>query len=136
MMHVVPKTLREPPQRRLDVNDVLAALRRSWTAATCNDEARWSPANPSYGQCAVSALILQDHFGGRIQRCESPTGSHYFNLLPDGTTLDATKEQFGPDFRARGVEERDREYVLSFPATEKRYKHLRQAVDEVVFSPS
>lgn len=136
MLNVVLKTLRDPEQRRVDVVDVLAALRQSWTAATCNDEARWSPTNPSYGQCAVSALILQDHLGGRIQRCESPTGSHYFNLLPDGTIVDATKEQFGPSFRARAVEERDRAYILSFVATQKRYAHLRRAVDEVVFPPS
>jgi hypothetical protein len=84
----------------------------------------------------VTALVLQDHFGGRLLRCESPTGSHYFNRLPDGTVLDATRAQFGPGFTPRDVEERDRQYVLSFAATRERYERLRRAVDETLHSVS
>ena len=104
-------------------------MRRSWSAATSADPAGWTPANPAWGQCAVSSLVVQDHFGGALLRCLSPNGSHYFNALPDGSWLDTTGQQFGEGFVPSDIETRDREYVLSFMATRGRYAQLRRSVD-------
>ena len=41
-----------------------AALAASWTARTASPLVAWTPHNPSSGQCAVSALVLQDYCGG------------------------------------------------------------------------
>jgi hypothetical protein len=105
------------------------ALRRSWSAETSADAARWSEENPALGQCAVSALIIQDHFGGELLRCDSPTGSHYFNQLDDGERLDMTSDQFAGGFVPSHPELRDRDYVLSFAETRHRYEKLRRRVD-------
>jgi hypothetical protein len=105
------------------------ALRCSWSASTSNDASHWSPENPAHGQCAVTALVVQDHLGGTLRRCDSPTGSHYFNVLPDSSVVDLTAEQFGADFVVVEAAERAREYVLSFPSTSRRYQTLRAAVE-------
>jgi hypothetical protein len=106
-----------------------AALRCSWSVDTSADPERWMAASPAWGQCAVSALIVQDHLGGALLRCPAPGGSHYFNVLPDGSWLDTTGEQFGSGFTPTNVEGRDRAYVLSFLATRHRYALLRRSVD-------
>jgi hypothetical protein len=76
----------------------------------------------------VTALIVQDELGGRLLRASTPGGSHYWNLLEDGTELDLTREQFGGSFEPGKIEVRDRQYVLSFAATRRRYEILRRAI--------
>lgn len=109
-------------------NDLEIALRDSWSAATSAEPESWNPANPAKGQCAVSALIIQDHLGGQLVRAETAKGSHYWNRLPDGTEIDITRDQFTKGELISPGEERGRAYVLSFPATRVRYRHLRRAV--------
>ncbi|MGH3736016.1 MAG: YunG family protein [Micromonosporaceae bacterium] len=81
---------------------VTIALRNSWGPDTCDpvDLADWHPGNPARGQCAVTALVLNDHLGGELLLAEvtfrdgGRQGVHYWNRLPDGTELDLTREQF------------------------------------------
>lgn len=71
---------------------------------TCDpvDADDWSTANPSRGQCGSTALIVHDLLGGELLIAEvmrrdrdgSRQGVHYWNLLPDGTEIDLTCEQF------------------------------------------
>jgi hypothetical protein len=77
------------------------AIRASWSLETCDpiDAAQWTPDNPSRGQCAVSALVVHDFFGGELLEAEvlfddgSRQGFHYWNRLPSGD-VDLTSEQF------------------------------------------
>ena len=48
----------------------------------------------SYGQCAVTAMIIQDMFGGDIYKIKVGIDSHYFNMI-DGRIIDITSDQFG-----------------------------------------
>jgi hypothetical protein len=114
---------RSPSDRGLE-----AALRTSWSVHTSSEPGDWGPENPARGQCAVTALVVQDHLGGHLLRADTSKGSHYWNRLPDGTEVDLTREQFAGDFSAGSVEERDRDYVLSFPETRSRYNRLRASV--------
>lgn len=100
------------------------ALRLAWCAETSSDPT-WSAKNPALGQCAVTALVVQDRLGGDLLRTTVDGVSHYFNRLPDGTELDLTRDQF-PEWAPTEVEPRSREYVLSFPATAARYDLLRE----------
>src|ERR1700722_2259411 len=78
-----------------------AAIRASWSLETCDptDAAEWTPANPSRGQCAVTALVVHDLFGGQLLEAEvhfhdgSRQGFHYWNRLA-GVDVDLTREQF------------------------------------------
>lgn len=44
------------------------AIRAAWCLWTSDpvDQARWSPENPSWGQCASTALVIQDRLGGEL----------------------------------------------------------------------
>lgn len=111
-------------------------LHKSWSAETAAGE--WSQENPSLNQCAVTALVVQDLFGGDLLRCEMTNGnSHYWNRLPDGTELDLSKEQF--EFiqaqpKRETVVIRERQYVLSFPNTIHRYGILLQNLAKAIIS--
>lgn len=127
-------------------------LQNSWNSRTSSDPTNWRPNNPGWGQCAVSACIVQDVLGGDIRWVEATTPdgrkySHYFNLLPDGTVFDATRDQFphgtifSPDSgipRTSGIDGVDfkttREYILAFPATRRRYVLLKDIVRSTVDS--
>jgi Domain of unknown function (DUF4338) len=85
--------------------------------------------NPAWGQCAVTALIVQDAFGGELLRSTIGGIAHYWNRLDDGSEIDLTRIQFGPNaYCERPAALRSRDYVLSFPETKRRYEHLRVLV--------
>ncbi|HEX9067014.1 MAG TPA: hypothetical protein VF843_18025 [Streptosporangiaceae bacterium] len=102
-----------------------SAIRECWTAAT-SAYSSWSPARPSLGQCAVSALVIQDYLGGDLIRAENAGHSHYWNVV-GGEVIDITRDQFSC-WDPVGESGRSREYVLSFPDTVRRYQLLRDAV--------
>lgn len=85
--------------------DLETAVRAAWALDTCDpvDADDWSAANPSRGQCGATALTIHDLLGGELLIAEvirsdgSRQGVHYWNLLPDGTELDLTREQFADD---------------------------------------
>jgi len=87
------------------LRDIEAAIRSAWSLETCDqvDVADWSPANPSRGQCGVTALTLHELLGGDLLEAEvlfpdgSRQGFHYWNRLPGGIDVDLTAEQFSPD---------------------------------------
>ncbi|MGY1436793.1 YunG family protein [Streptomyces reniochalinae] len=80
------------------------ALRESWGADTCSPDdlarAGWSPANPSWGQCDVTALVVHDLLGGELMCGEvyaangEQQGFHWWNRLPGGREIDLTRDQF------------------------------------------
>jgi hypothetical protein len=108
-------------------------LRLAWSADTSSEPQAWTAANPAWGQCAVTACLVEDLVGGEVVWAEAklPDGrriSHYFNRI-DGKELDLTFEQFPlgtvvPGGRARHEGDSTREYVLSFESTRRRYEEL------------
>jgi hypothetical protein len=83
--------------------DIDRAIRASWAADTCSpdDVARspWTVENPSWGQCDVTALVLNDLLGGDLVVGEVNLGGerhgyHWWNRLPGGIEVDLTREQF------------------------------------------
>jgi len=99
-------------------------LRGAWRADTSAVPDRWSPSRPAVGQCAITALVVQDFLGGEILRGRIVGGTHYWNRLPRGQEIDLTAEQFENEPIISDVEPRSREYVLSYPATMARYHRL------------
>src|SRR6185436_17849990 len=78
------------------------AIRAGWSRWTSDpvDHRGWTDANPASGQCASTALVIQDRLGGELLIADvheadgSRQGVHYWNRLPDGRELDLTREQF------------------------------------------
>jgi hypothetical protein len=82
--------------------DIEALIRSSWSDRSCDpvDLPEWSPENPARGQCAVTALVVQDLLGGELLLAEvhnadgSRQGVHYWNRFADGVEVDLTRGQF------------------------------------------
>jgi hypothetical protein len=113
------------------------ALAGSWSAETSALPGLWTKRSPALGQCAVTALVVQDYLGGKLLRVDilsedSPSKSHYYNELPDGSILDLTMRQFSKLTLFGKPSYREREYVLSYPETAKRYELLKTAVTDGV----
>lgn len=83
--------------------DIERAVRHGWDADTCAPEGRtrWTPRNPSFGQCGATVMVLHDLLGGELLRGEVLVGGehddyHWWNRLGSGVEIDLTREQFGP----------------------------------------
>jgi hypothetical protein len=74
----------------LDADRILETLRRSWSRQTST---KWTAANPALGQCSVTALVLQDSFGGRLLKTRIEGGWHFYNEI-GGEVFDFTSSQF------------------------------------------
>ena len=73
-----------------------------YSSETCYPKLKdeWTIENKTLGHCAVTSLIVNDYFGGKIAKCNVQGISHYFNIIDD-EIIDLTKEQFGenePDY--------------------------------------
>ena len=79
--------------------------------------------NPTYGQCAITSLIVQDIFGGTIHKTKVNGITHYFNIV-DNHYIDLTKDQFNEDINYEQNEQVDRSYCLENEDTKKRYELL------------
>lgn len=104
-----------------------------WSSETTADPAGYATpgATKSYGQCAVTALVIQNRLGGELMRTTADGVSHYFNLLPDGTTVDLTRDQFPVTTRYTKAEVRTRDYVTSHPETVRRYHLLERSLSDL-----
>jgi hypothetical protein len=108
------------------LRDLAERIGSEWSRETSADPERWSPENPAWGQCAITALVVQDAFGGDLVRGVVDGTSHYWNLCLDGSYVDLTRDQFPRWARIEPeTTTRERDYVLSFPETARRYELLR-----------
>ena len=73
-----------------DEKKIQMALACSWSLETA---AQWRPENPALGQCNVTALIVQELFGGKLLKTRLPEGEHFYNFI-DGQPYDFTDRQF------------------------------------------
>jgi hypothetical protein len=108
--------------------ELTKAITESWSRETSDDPLGWSYSNPARGQCAVTALIVQDFFGGDLLRANINLTPHYWNLLPNRCELDLTKGQFKEIAISGAPIKSTRQSVLSFSTTRLNYKRLRKRV--------
>ncbi len=101
---------------------------RHWSGAT-SYYPDWGPEVASYGQCAITALKVQELLGGEVLGLEIPgRGSHYANRV-NGEVLDLTADQFASPIDYAGARVRERQQVLSNATTAARYRRFSEAVD-------
>lgn len=82
------------PKREATMN-IFERIRLAWGQDTCAPGSAFDGPN---GQCAVTALVVQDIFGGELLRAEcldrGSWGSHYWNQIPGMGEVDLTRAQF------------------------------------------
>ncbi|MGD6831295.1 YunG family protein [Sutcliffiella halmapala] len=66
------------------------ALFASWSI---DSSTKWTEGNPAKGQCGVSALVVNELYGGEILKTKLEEGWHFYNFI-DGRRFDFTYSQF------------------------------------------
>jgi hypothetical protein len=81
-------------RKRYSLNHFKRILNECWSKDTCFPEMEkdWNEKNPALGQCAITAIIIQDYFSGYILYCCH--NKRYWNRLPDGKEVAFTRSQF------------------------------------------
>jgi hypothetical protein len=105
-------------------NRVLVALRQTWSLRTSG---KWAADNPARGQCSVTALLVEEMFGGEILKTPLPEGVHFYNRI-DGQRIDLTDDQFSTPIVYADLPS-DRQEALS-GTTAARYEALKSAFGE------
>lgn len=106
------------------------AIRKSWGIDTAykDDIPKWSTDNPAVGQCAVTALIIHDFFGGQIYSGMSQDGIvHYWNKI-HGLKIDLTRDQFRDTKNFMNITKWESEDLLKTGNVKERYDILRNRV--------
>lgn len=108
--------------------DFAEHVRAGWGADTSAYESWGAEGVPvESGQCAVTALLVQETYGGILKRALVNGVSHYWNEI-DGETIDLTRAQFTLPLTVEDEAERERSYVISFPVTQERYERLSSRI--------
>jgi hypothetical protein len=82
--------------QRFDEKIVKALLRQCWSRESSS---LWTEQNPACGQCGVTAIVIQEQFGGEILKTPVDGRWHFYNRIDD-KIHDLTIEQFQslPDY--------------------------------------
>lgn len=99
----------------------------SWAQDTAyhKDAPNWTPENPALGQCAITALLFNEYFGGQIFSGISEDGIvHYWNKIC-GIKFDLTKQQFLTKKLFKKVKRWTRDELLATGNVADRYTLLK-----------
>lgn len=121
----------------MNIKLLYEALKKSWSKETSYPltQKDWSDKNPALGQCAVTVLVVQDLFGGKILYCKHY--NHYWNQLPNGKEIDLTRSQFKNKVRLCVDGIVSREFILESESSKKvatleRYLLLKNRVNKII----
>lgn len=115
------------------------AIRSAWGATTAAADNVWASTNPSAGHCDVTSLVIREHAGGDIMRAQvfrdgALSEHHYWNVLPDGTEVDLTADQFDGTETIRDPSTLDSAFFASAgpmqPELVRRLDTFRTTVDD------
>lgn len=80
-----------------NLNDLFSILLNVWCKDTAYPSCQGDyikDEDPTYGQCAITATLVYDLFGGTIHKIKvDGGGTHYFNKI-NGNYIDLTRDQF------------------------------------------
>ena len=118
----------------LTPRDYYDLLSKCWCADTCAPRMRaeWTQENRTYGQCSITAFLIQDIYGGKVYGIPNDDGSfHCFNDV-DGCVFDLTSEQFGDrKLNYDNCSEQKREVHFAKAEKLQRYEMLKARLLEV-----
>lgn len=99
-------------------------LLKCWSLKTSS---KWSAENPYRGQCGVTALVINDLFGGEILKTEVEGQWHFYNQI-NGKRYDFTSKQFNFKINYRDIES-DRDEALA-DTNEFQYSTLKESIKQ------
>ncbi len=101
-------------------------LFQSWSIESSS---KWTIKNPAKGQCGVTALVINDLYGGEILKTDLEDGWHFYNEI-NGKRYDFTESQFLNSFEYMDVPSNREEAFAD--TNEKQYNYLKKRVKEKI----
>ena len=101
-----------------------------WRRETCAPrmQEKWSEANPTCGQCSITAFLVQDIFVGEVYGVPLGDGNyHCFNVVGDAV-FDLTSEQFDHPLAYTMDFPQSRETHFAKAEKKARYETLKDAL--------
>ncbi len=108
------------------INDFIKVLSKCWSAETSRYYDDRTP--KSAGQCSVSAMLIQDYFGGEVRKIHVGKIAHFFNFI-DGTIIDSTADQFDCEINYDNFITISPDFYEE--ETWQRYNILKERVDKI-----
>ncbi len=99
-------------------------LLKCWNTKTSS---KWTPDNPYSGQCGVTALVINDLFGGCILKTMVDNQWHYYNKIK-GQRCDFTSKQFSFELDYQDIASNRDEAFLD--TNEVQYKELKGLMEK------
>lgn len=108
-------------------------LPKIWSRDTAHPSYRdvWSENNKSAGQCCVTALLVQEIYGGKIFECFVNNKRHFYNEI-NGEIRDYTIDQFDGPVVYERVRERTRKSLFKSIDVHSRYNALYYAYTQII----
>ena len=118
-----------------DLYDVLSD--GIWRAETCAPRMRdeWSEDNKTWGQCSITAFLVQDIFGGEVYGILRPGGNYHCYNVIGGRQYDLTIEQFGDEAESLVYDDKNpqsREVHFAKEEKYQRYLLLKSLLEKAV----
>ena len=110
----------------MDIKTIRQALLECYTKEFCvpNVSEDWTESNKCFEMSAITTLIVQDYFGGKIGKIHVNGVSHYVNILND-QVVDLTASQFDSEIDHEDYEIMNRDLILT-ENTKQRYESLKK----------
>lgn len=86
--------------KNFNYEDIESHLLQCWSIKTSS---KWTAENPYKGQCGVTALVINDFFGGQILKTLTDNQWHFYNRL-NGQRIDFTAKQFNSKLEYKDIE--------------------------------
>ena len=112
-----------------DYYDILSDI---WCVQTCAPRMRgdWSEENKTFGQCSITAFLMQDIYGGKVYGVPLGDGNYHCFNVADGCTFDLTSEQFGDvALNYENCPEQLRDIHFAKEEKHDRYKYLKTELE-------
>ena len=92
---------------------------------------KWSEDNKTVGQCAITAFLVQDIFGGEVRGIEREDGNYHCYNVVAGKVFDLTSEQFGDEELVYADTDpiQSREEHFKREEKKERYEYLKNKLE-------
>ncbi len=116
----------------MNIEKLQKALLKCYSKDLCYPKIqdKWNDNNKCFGMCAITALIINDYFGGNIGKVYVDGISHYFNII-ENKIVDLTSSQFKDKIEYKDYQIIDRNKILD-DDTKNRYHKLKAKLKKVL----
>ena len=119
----------------MNLEDLQKACYASYARDLCYPSVQkfWNEENKCFGMCTITALIVQDYFGGKLCKMKVGDTLHYFNLI-DREIVDFTASQFENKVEYENYQVAYRKQILKIQNVKNRYYLLKERVIRFLLS--